>query len=208
MAGDTKTSEPGRTERVQFVGQTVGYCVVLEALGGTGKAQRYRVRFTCCGTERTQTHEQLLYRRKRIARSNYSAMCRPCYIAALSRPRAPVGGLVLADQSDDPLAYGPTLEDFRRAVDRTRAERDARIAQRREKNSARVERAHVLAMSAPPPPVLSAEELRDLRARQRRARSRRPAPLPVTPGFEAHPRTMAEVLARAAAHQARAGARS
>ena len=91
-----------------------------------------------------------------------------------------------------------SLRALRRPIEEARAAAAERIAARRAENAARAAAAHARAMAAPPPLVLSAEALRDLRARQRAARARRVSMLPVTPGFEGHPRTMAEVLARAA----------
>jgi hypothetical protein len=107
-----------------------------------------------------------------------------------------------------------TLEDrqaaeaLRRLRERCFTDPRAEAArQLRAENAARVAAAHALAMAVPPPPLLSLDALRDLRARQRSARARSLTRVAVTPGFEGHPRTMQEVLARAAAHQARADAR-
>ena len=92
------------------------------------------------------------------------------------------------------------LDDVRRPIEEARAAAAERIAARRAENAARAAAAHALAMAAPCP-VLSADDLRDLKARQRRTRARQVAALQVTEAFGNHPRTMAEVLARAAAYR-------
>lgn len=97
---------------------------------------------------------------------------------------------------------GASLVEIRRPIDAERAERAQRIAARRAANAARAAHAHQVAMAAEWQPSRVSDAERDANACRRRAWAA------VTVGFEGHPRTMAEVLQRAAAHQARAGARA
>lgn len=89
------------------------------------------------------------------------------------------------------------LRALRAPIDAARTERAQRIAKRRAENAARVARAHQVAMAAQWQPSRVAPAERDAKTRERRDRAA------VTPGFEGHPRTIADVLARAAAWRAR-----
>lgn len=172
-----------------LVGLTIGGVEVLEVVPETahlGKhARTYRVRRGCCGREEFMTHRQLTCRRRHALAPEYIGRCRECLRGVSGR----MPGLVDAE----PLPAGVYESERAEAVLHTMlaqreaefAARQARIQARRAANAARVEAAHQWGMSRP---ALGEAD---------------PPRRAVTAAWAEAPRTLAEVLRRAAQSQGR-----
>lgn len=165
---------------IDHSGLTLGAVTVLHPIHGLSGAAgaRYWVRWACCGTETDMLRRTIAtYASKHISLTRCDACRRAQDRGPFNEPDADDPALV-----DDPrgvlqsdLLAAETAQ-ARLALQREQADRAARIAARRKAISERLSR---IAMGLLPTPPSSR----------------------VTPGFDHHPRTMAEVLARAAAYR-------
>ena len=166
---------PPGPRRLCFVGQTFGIATVVAQVGEHTKAAltRYLVRYACCGRVIERPHASV----QKYAQGRTPERCSHCAQARvdddLSANDAPL--------SAQPVRLSMDLEMAHVTRAREMEARAERIRQRRAENAARVAHAHQVAMAASPS-ILAVT----------------PSPaVRVSPGFESHPRTMDEVLARA-----------